>query len=211
MTHDTRWDVWTPDEELVYSEFAESHADGAPWPIQQMDLATATRKLNCRSFTQHVLELKALLEWKKEQAAKEKRKEVPEIFITAPSDNFDHSGPSPPQEGSSSSADLSTGGLTASEWSIYNEFANIQRPGGVWAVYQMDDMARARGLVCRAFTQEMLDHEFKNHPNYRPPKPADALGKKPKRKVLTLAEARQRSAVQEKVAVEGGGEPNGRR
>jgi D-alanyl-D-alanine carboxypeptidase len=40
-----------------------------------MYLVAMTRRLNCRPFTQHVLELKALLEWKSEQAKKEKGKE----------------------------------------------------------------------------------------------------------------------------------------
>jgi hypothetical protein len=75
MSYDSGWEVWTPDEEELYREFAASHVTGTPWPIQKMNLAAITRRLNCRPFTQQFLKHKAYTEWKKEQAEKEEKKE----------------------------------------------------------------------------------------------------------------------------------------
>lgn len=224
MSTDTRWDVWTRDEETLYAEFVKSHVEGTPWPIEQMDLAAVNRNLRCRPFTQHVLELKALLEWRKEKAEEEERKrekgksiegkrklemkgtELPEIHITDPSGAFEHKIPLGSEEDSYPPRDVPIDGLTPPEWSIYIEFANNQRLHTPWPIELMERSARQRGLICNTFTQEKLNREFMNHPRYRPPLPAGDPVRKPRRKVMTLGEARK-SAFQQMGADEGICEP----
>jgi hypothetical protein len=53
---------YTAEEEALYSEFKAFYVPGTRWPIQDMNQATRTRRLDCRKWTQRSLSLKFLEE-----------------------------------------------------------------------------------------------------------------------------------------------------
>ncbi len=163
---------WTPIERDLYLELAKKHVAGTPWPITEMNKAVEARGLECRPFTQPLLNREAKRqhiqrkqELENEQAKKKaaraevKGTELPATVRNAAiSEKAGFRATSTSQRDSVSHLD----NFSPHETALYREFAKSHVVGTPWPLDKMNEATLARGLNCRPWTQSLIRKAGKN-------------------------------------------------